>query len=116
MSNGHGGLRPGAGRKRGPVREILDSASAQADKMIAEHLPQAIKNMIVLANGVTVQEELTGDGVTPIVYTRPPDRQANEYLINRVMGKPTEKIQADVNSRVEIAEIETVMPADEAEA
>jgi len=27
-----------------------------------------------------------------------PDRQANEYLVNRVMGKPAEQVYADVES------------------
>lgn len=50
--------------------------------------------MIVLADGVCVQKTV-GDG-EEIVYTQPPDRAANEYLINRVMGKPTDKSEADV--------------------
>jgi len=36
-------------------------------------------------------EEMLPDGKTRIVYKRPPDRQANEYLINRIMGKPTDQ-------------------------
>jgi hypothetical protein len=45
--------------------------------------------MEALANGIFV-EEITPEGKR-IVYQRPPDRQANEYLINRIMGKPTER-------------------------
>ena len=76
------------------MRELLDSASATADKLLAAHLPKSIQNMIVLADGVTV-ERMNGDG-TALIYTQPPDRQANEYLINRVMGKPTEKTEGDL--------------------
>lgn len=94
-AKGHGGTRNGAGRKRGTVREVLDSAIAQADKLVAGHLPTAIRNMIVLADGVTLQVT-NGDG-TALVYTEKPDRAANEYLINRAMGKPTEKSESDVN-------------------
>lgn len=93
-SNGHGGARAGAGRKRAEVRVILDSAKDEADRLIAEHLPQAIRNIVTLANGVTVQVT-NGDG-TALVYTEKPDRAANEYIVNRAMGKPTEKTDADV--------------------
>lgn len=43
-----------------------------------------------LANGVLVQDvnPITGERY---VYQEPPNRQANEYLINRVMGKPVER-------------------------
>lgn len=61
---------------------------------MAAHLPKAIQNMIVLADGVTVEVE-GEDG--SVVFQRPPDRAANEYLINRVMGKPTDKTEAEVN-------------------
>lgn len=60
-------------------------------------MPQLIANMLVLADGVSVEKPV-GDGET-IVYRQPPDRAANEYLINRVMGKPTDKSEADVNLR-----------------
>lgn len=83
----HGGARPGAGRK--PKREKYESAVAQAERRIADRLPWLIDKMLELAGGVAVQEA-DKDGVLT-VYTRPPDRQATEYLINRVMGKPTER-------------------------
>jgi hypothetical protein len=60
---------------------------ASAERIIADRLPSLLVNMMTLADGVTVQE-VTLDGLR--VYTRPPDRQANEYLINRILGKPTE--------------------------
>ena len=46
---------------------------AQAEKRIADHLPELIDNMLRLASG------------------DPPDRAANEYLLNRIMGKPIER-------------------------
>lgn len=82
-----GGARPGAGRK--PKREKYIGAVEQAERRIADRLPLLIDRMIELADGVSV-EEVDKDGKR-MVYLRPPDRQAAEYLINRVMGKPTER-------------------------
>lgn len=65
-------------------------AIAKAEKRIADRLPLLIDKMLELASGVVVQEVDEGDGSVN-VYTRPPDRQAAEYLINRIMGKPTER-------------------------
>ena len=84
---GKGGARPGAGRKRKVDKH--ETAISRAEKQISDRLPSLIENMFALADGVTVQETDSEGGVR--VYTRPPDRQANEYLINRVMGKPTER-------------------------
>lgn len=81
---GHAG---GPGRPKKADKHA--GAVARAEKKIAENLPQLIDNMLELAAGVTVQEVDKESGLT--VYTKPPDRQANEYLINRIMGKPTER-------------------------
>jgi len=64
-------------------------AVAKAEKQIADRLPMLIGKMLELAEGVTVQE-IDKEG-NETIYTRPPDRQAAEYLINRIMGKPTER-------------------------
>lgn len=74
---------------------MFDSAIAKAEKRLADRLPDLLENMLVLANGVAIQD--TNSEGEPVVYTRPPDRAANEYLINRVMGKPIEKSESDVN-------------------
>jgi hypothetical protein len=84
---GKGGARPGAGRKPKGIKSLTPIATAEG--RIVDRLPQLIDNLFSLADGVTVQEETPQGG--PRVYTRPPDRQANEYLINRIMGKPTER-------------------------
>jgi len=62
-------------------RDVPDAPSPAADrtarlrqmKRIADHLPELIDNMLRLASG------------------DPPDRAANEYLLNRIMGKPIER-------------------------
>jgi hypothetical protein len=84
---GPGGARPGAGRKR--KSDKFAGQIAKAEKVIADRLPDYIGNLQQLADGVFV-EEMTIEGAR-IVYQRPPDRQANEYLLNRIMGKPTER-------------------------
>lgn len=82
-----GGTRPGAGRK---VKAILyQSPIREAEGKIRDRLPWLVDRLMVLAEGVTV-EEPTRDGA--IVYQRPPDRQACEYLIDRIMGKPTQPV------------------------
>lgn len=45
--------------------------------------------MFELGNGVAVQE-IDKDGSIN-VYTRPPDYKALAYLIDRIMGRPTER-------------------------
>lgn len=84
----NGGARPGAGRKPNAVK--FESEITAADKRIAANLVRYIANMEQLADGVMVEER---DPITQklIVYQRAPDRQANEYLINRIMGKPAER-------------------------
>jgi|SRR6185437_8976031 len=89
MPNGHGGARPGAGRK--PKATKYASEIADAERKIADRLPELVDNLFALAAGVKV-EEAARDG-TVDVFTRPPDRQANEYLLNRILGRPTERHQ-----------------------
>ena len=106
---GHGGARQGSGRKR--VRDVFERPIRRAEQQIADRLPELIENLLRLAKGVTVQEEHR-DGGTP-VYTRPPDRAANEYLINRLLGKPTEMTESEVSlgvDRITIRSITAVEP------
>lgn len=111
----NGGARPGAGRKA--KAEKFKQPIARAEKRIADGLPQLIDNMLMLANGgyERVEEEWQPAGLIYIgsgefarrafpelepdklvlvkrkrsVADR--DRAANEYLINRILGKPTER-------------------------
>lgn len=91
---GKGGARPGAGRK--PRAEKWATAINRAEKRIADRLPDLIDRLFELAEGVRVQEmTLTG---APSVYTRPPDFKAASYLADRIMGKPTQVVDADVTT------------------
>ena len=79
-----------AGRPR--KSEQFAGQVAKAEKKIADNLPKLIENMLTLANGVTVQEiDVETGGVT--IYQKPPDFKANQYLIDRIMGKPTERTE-----------------------
>lgn len=86
-----GGARQGAGRK--PKAERFKSAIAAAEKRIADHLPQLIDSLLELSEGVTVQE--TDAQGREKVYTRPPDFRAASYLIDRILGKPVQAIEAE---------------------
>ena len=90
MSN-RGGVRPGAGRKSRLEKYIGPISSAE--QRIADRLPELIDNLLALAGGVWVEVE-DKDGSRRI-YAEPPDRAANEYLINRIVGKPTERVEHD---------------------
>lgn len=90
---------------------------ARAEKQIADQLPALITNMLTLANGVLTEEVNIITGQTQ-VFKKPPDRAANEYLINRILGKPIERQEiggvdgglievAFVNYRTGLAGLET---------
>ena len=76
-----------AGRPRKAVKHA--GVVARAEKQIADRLPSLIENMLTLADGFW-QEDTDKDG-RRIVYKTAPDRAANQYLIDRIMGKPTER-------------------------
>lgn len=90
---------------------------ARAEKQIADQLPALIENMLYLAHGgyERIEEEWQPAGLVyvgsgefarrafpdlpddePVLVKRKrsvadKDRQANEYLLNRILGKPTER-------------------------
>src|SRR5215217_2442850 len=86
MAGPNGGARPGSGRK--PKDEKFKQPIAKAEKKIADRLPWLIDKMMELADGVYVEKiGLTG----PIVYQQAPDYKAIAYLVDRIMGKPTDR-------------------------
>jgi hypothetical protein len=66
-----------------PATPVRGRARA-AKEQIAAKLTDLVNNMIKLADGVKVQKASAKDDE---IFDRPPDRQANEYLIDRVLGK-----------------------------
>lgn len=86
---GHGGARPGSGRK--PTRAVFKSPVREAEGKIADKLPWLVDRLMDLAGGVIVEAtDLTG---RLVVYQRQPDRQACEYLIDRIMGKASQPVE-----------------------
>ncbi len=77
-----------AGRPR--KAEQYAGAIAKAEKRIADRLPELIDNMFKLASGVYVPDT-DKEGNQIGIYLTPPDRAANQYLIDRILGKPTER-------------------------
>lgn len=93
-----GGRRPGSGRKPMGLKRVLHQTPVQlAEAKIAQKLPWLVDKLIELVEGVEV-ERVDRQGERRI-YSQPPDRQAAEYLIDRVMGKSTQTI--DVTHQVE---------------
>jgi hypothetical protein len=86
-STGHGGARKGAGRKAKPDKFKLPIAKAESK--IADKLPWLIDKELELADGVWKEQLI--DGEVRIVYQEKPDHRAITYLIDRIMGKPTER-------------------------
>lgn len=108
----HGGPRPFSGRPTKDATKLRAAIIAEAEKVICDNLPQLIKNMITLANGgyERVEEKyeppeeaiLVPSGgrrspkpelvlVERKVSIAEPDRAANQYLIDRLLGRPTER-------------------------
>lgn len=88
---GKGGRRVGAGRKPNAMRSLANKTPIQAaEGLIRDRLPWLVEKLLELVEGVEVQE--TDRRGQTRIYTTPPDRQAAEYLIDRVMGKPTQPV------------------------
>lgn len=85
---GKGGAREGAGRKPKAIK--FEGQISKAERRIADRLPHLVDKMMELADGVFVEEynSITNEKQ---VYQKPPDRAALQYLIDRIMGKPTER-------------------------
>src|SRR3954471_1516522 len=85
-----GGARPGAGRKPKPTTRIVNDVNRIARDKIGEWLPGLLDQLYALAVGVRMRD-VRPDGSEVEYYETARDRQACEYLVNRVLGKPTER-------------------------
>lgn len=85
--NTWGGPRSGAGRKTKAERHA--TAIDQAEAKVCDHLPQLVDHMLKLAYGIK-QTRKTPQGKVE-VYDVPPNYKALAYLIDRIMGKATER-------------------------
>ena len=90
----NGGARLGAGRKKQVVKFASENELACAK--ISEKLPQLLDSMLTLCQTHT-EIGYTKDG-TPYEMTVKPDRQAIEYLLNRLLGKPTETMRGGIEA------------------
>jgi hypothetical protein len=63
---------------------------ARAEARICDALPEIVDNMLALARGVLVEKH-TQEG--EVVYRTPPDYKALRYLIDRILGKPVERVE-----------------------
>lgn len=70
--------------------ELREKAELYATKNLGKY----IKKMHALAMGITVVK-VTKGGTT--VYVEPPDRQALQYLIDRVLGKTPDHIEIETD-------------------
>ena len=96
-----GGKREGAGRKRGgknPNTIAQDKADAYYRQAVRKEFSSLLKSQLELSKGVYVTKSVTiGDTVVDVkVYKEKPDRGTIEYLINRVLGKPSEQVKLEV--------------------
>lgn len=131
MADGHGGAREGAGRK--PHAERYAQEIETFADLAASDIEKNYSNLRRLADGggEVAEEEWEAAGTVTIgkgkdakpafpnlppeqlvlvrrkVTHLPPERQANEYLTNRVMGKPTEhqEVTGKDGGPIEVAEL-----------
>jgi hypothetical protein len=115
----HGGPRSGSGRKTTEFNQLRSKIVSAMDRENLEMLPKLFANLLYLANGgyERVEEkwepikipgdfaerDITpeGDGLGLVerkVSIAEPDRAANIYLIDRVLGKPVQAVSLDPNS------------------
>jgi len=113
-----GGHREGAGRKA--KADKYRPHINKAEKQILDRLPFLIEQQLKLAEGVRLVDsskavkivikalqESMGDidrfervvASLREIFQTAPDRQAIEYLVNRVMGKPTERVDQETTVR-----------------
>lgn len=79
-------------RQGGKVIKVSQQeAIRRTETYVTKNLPKYIKKLEELARGVTVLK-VNKRGET-VVYTKAPDRQALEYLVDRGMGKPPQRFE-----------------------
>jgi hypothetical protein len=84
----------------------------EAEDRIRAELPALIDRLLDLARGVLVYEEEGPNGVER-VYRIPPDFKALSYLLDRVMGRPAQRMEMS-GEGLSLPTIITMMPRAEA--
>ncbi len=80
------------GTKKPSAQKAADSAVGR----ILPRVPDLVERMMELADGIRVFDE-SGEAV----FTRPPDRLAIEYLLNRAFGKPAATVHTSAEVGME---------------
>lgn len=75
--------------RKQPLKAPGHPAADGVAKLVHPKVPDLVERMFDLAEGLKVLDE---DGQS--VFTRPPDRLAIEYLLNRAFGKPALSVPA----------------------
>lgn len=89
---------------------MVEEAVKVAEDRIRQHLPDLVDRAIDLALGVVVQEEYLENGALRTrIYARPPDARALMYVLDRVMGKPAQRVEMTGQTSVAPV-IVTMMP------
>ena len=92
-----GGTRERAGRKPRAKKALAEAAEKSAQAVIEPWLEQLLAKLKELADGICMCDK------NGKVYHVLPDRGAIEYLVNRLVGKPTERVETEVTvERVEV--------------
>lgn len=98
MASSAGGFRPGAGRK--PKADKYRADINRAEKQIRDKLPEIVAAQIALSLGVRTEDE------NGLIYTTIPDKAAGQYLMNRIMGSPNQKLE--IEGQIETIKVEYV--------
>lgn len=112
-----GGRRPGSGRKPASTAELRSKLAAAVDQVIADEAIQLVRNLIFLANGgyERVEHEYEPEisiSIAPTSKRKPakpapprlvltkrkvsvaePDRAANFYLLDRLLGRAKQALE-----------------------
>ena len=116
---GRGGPRPGSGPVTKESKLLRASIVLETEKIICDALPQLVRNMIHLANGgyEKVEEKYVADDMGQLVLSErkvsiaDKDKYANQYLIDRIMGKAKQSVEIITDDDGEPKRI--VIPSDD---
>jgi ribosomal protein S4E len=98
----HGGKRIGAGKPKGyKASHTLTTQETRKNiiKMISERTEELMAAKLALALG-HIKATTNESGDIKQIYTVSPDGNAIQYLLNQVIGKPTETIQVKDEARL----------------
>ena len=87
---GNGGKRPGAGRKKGCVAAHTLEASKMREYLI-ERVRQEMDALLEAKFALAKGHYFLGDDGK--VYTKSPDSNSIQYLLNQSIGKPKETVE-----------------------